>query len=121
MLNSVTATRSLYLKDMVFKNKATENELLRQSALGPKLFGGKFFEDLHSSAENLTDAKETQHLRDFKRRDLKRKADDSRGSKDSGKTSFSVPKKRNLKDYERRDKPKDSSSFRSKTQGRPGF
>ena len=42
MLNSVTATRSLYLKDMVFKNKATENELLRQSALGPKLFGGKF-------------------------------------------------------------------------------
>ena len=78
MLNSVTATRSNYLKDMVFKNKATENELLRQSALGPKLFGGKFFEDLHSSAENLTDAKETQHLRDFKRRDLKRKADDSR-------------------------------------------
>lgn len=50
MLNSVTMRKCLYLKDIAFKNKATENNLLRQSAIGPKLFGGKFFEVIHSSA-----------------------------------------------------------------------
>lgn len=93
MLNSVTMRRGLYLKDMAFKNKATENKLLRQSAIGPKLFGGKFFEVLHSSAENLRDAKETQHLRDLKHKDLKRKPDDSRSSKTSDKSGYSTPKK----------------------------
>ncbi|XP_062618133.1 uncharacterized protein LOC134279736 [Saccostrea cucullata] len=86
MLNSVTMRRGLYLKDMAFKNKATENKLLCQSAIGPKLFGGKFFEVLHSSAENLRDAKETQHLRDLKHKDLKRKPDDSRSTKTSDKS-----------------------------------
>ncbi|XP_055999313.1 uncharacterized protein LOC125658470 [Ostrea edulis] len=121
MLNSVTARRSLYLKDMAFKNKATENKLLRQSAIGPKLFGGKFFEVLHSSAENLRDAKETQHLRDLKRKDLKRKVDDSRGSKASDKTAYSIPKKRNFEGYDRQDTSKDSSSFRYKPQGKQSF
>lgn len=66
MLNSVTMRRGLYLKNMVFKNEATENKLLRQSEIGPKLFGGKFFVALYSSAENQRDAKETQHLRNLK-------------------------------------------------------
>lgn len=89
MLNCVTMRRGLYLKDMAFKNKSTVNKLLRQSAIGPKLFGGKFFEVLHSSAENLRNAKETQHLRDLKQRDLKRKSDDLRGSKASDKSTYS--------------------------------
>ena len=33
------------------------------STIGPNLFLGKYFEVLHSSAENIRDAKETQHLR----------------------------------------------------------
>jgi hypothetical protein len=32
----------------------------------PNLFGGKFFDLLHDSAENIRDAKETQHLRKIK-------------------------------------------------------
>jgi hypothetical protein len=121
MLNSVTSRRSLYLKDMAFKNKATENKLLRQSAIGPKLFGGKFFEVLHSSAENLRDAKETQHLRDSRRKDLKRKADDSRGSKSSDRSYPSSTKKKNFDSYDRNDKSKENSSFRFKPQGRQNF
>lgn len=30
--------------------------------MGPKLFGGKYFEILHDSACNIRDARETQHL-----------------------------------------------------------
>ena len=58
ILGSVSAKHSLYLKDMAFKSKATENKLLLMSALGPKFFSKKF-----SSAENLRNAKETQHVR----------------------------------------------------------
>jgi hypothetical protein len=112
MLNPVTA-RSFYLKDMAFKNKATEDKLLRQSAISPKLFGGKFFEVLHSSAENLRDAKETQHLRDSRRKDLKRKSDDSRGSKSSDRSYPSSTKKKNFESYDRNDKSKENSSFAS--------
>ena len=71
--NSVATRRSLYLRDMGFRNKATERKLLNMSTLGPNIFGGKFFEVLHGSAENLRNAKETQHIRfrnpvSFKRR-----------------------------------------------------
>ena len=80
MLNSVTARRNLYHKDIAFKNKAIKNKLFRQSAIGPKQFGGNFFFFIfylfffwHSSAENLTDVKENQNPRDLKRRDSKEK------------------------------------------------
>ena len=66
LVNAVTARRGLYLQDMMFKNKATENKLSTLSAIGPQLFMGKFFDVLHSSAENIRDAKETQHLRNLK-------------------------------------------------------
>jgi hypothetical protein len=51
---------------MSFKNKSTENKLKQLSTLGPNLFAGKFFDLLHDSAENIRDAKETQHLRKIK-------------------------------------------------------
>jgi hypothetical protein len=38
----------------------------RLSTLGPNIFAGKFFDLLHDSAENISDAKETQHLRKIK-------------------------------------------------------
>ena len=66
LVNAVTARRGLYLQDMMFKNKATENKLSTLSAIGPQLFMGKFFDVLHSCAENIRDAKETQHLRNLK-------------------------------------------------------
>ncbi|KAK6181797.1 hypothetical protein SNE40_009581 [Patella caerulea] len=62
LVNSVLARRAIYLNEFPFRNYATEDRLLDQSCLGPELFGGKFFELLHSSAENTRDAKETQHL-----------------------------------------------------------
>ena len=62
-ISTVTARRSLYLKDMDFRNRATENKLLNMSALGPNIFGGRFFDILHGSAENLRNARETQHVR----------------------------------------------------------
>ncbi|KAK3107323.1 hypothetical protein FSP39_011902 [Pinctada imbricata] len=63
LVGSVSARRAIHIDDFAFKNKATENKLLMQSTLGPKLFCGNYFDILHSSAENLRDAKETQHLR----------------------------------------------------------
>jgi hypothetical protein len=45
---------------------STENKLKQLSTLGPNLFAGKFFDLLHDSAENIRDAKETQHLRKIK-------------------------------------------------------
>ena len=63
IIGTVGARRNLYLQDMAFKNKATEQKLLNMSTVGSEIFHGKFFDTLHSSAENLRDAKETQHLR----------------------------------------------------------
>jgi ubiquitin C-terminal hydrolase len=75
-VNSVKCRRFLHIKEMSFKNKSTENKLKQLSTLGPNLFVGKFFDLLHDSAENLRDAKETQHLR-------KRKIVDKQESKPS--------------------------------------
>ena len=61
-LNSVTSRRSLKLRDLKFKHKATGNKLMRLPTLGPSIFGGKFFEVVHASAEHLRDAKETQQV-----------------------------------------------------------
>ena len=61
-LNSVTSRRSLKLRDLRFKHKATGIKLMRLPTLGPNIFGGRFFEVLHGSADNLRDAKETQQV-----------------------------------------------------------
>ena len=61
-LNSVTSRRSLKLRDLRFKHKATGNKLMRLPTLGPNIFGGKFFEVVYASAEHLRDAKETQQV-----------------------------------------------------------
>ena len=63
IVSSVAARKSLYLKDLAFKSKATENKLLNTSTMGPKIFGGKFFESVQESAQNLRDAKEIQYTR----------------------------------------------------------
>ena len=64
IVSCVASRRSLYLKEaLAFKNRATESKLLNISTIGPKIFGGKYFDILHSSAQNLKDAKETQHVR----------------------------------------------------------
>ena len=47
---------------MAFKNKATESKLQSLSTVGLELFHGKYFDVLHTSAENIRDAKETPHL-----------------------------------------------------------
>ena len=67
MVGSVSARRAIHIEDFAFKNKATENKLFVQSTFGSRLFYGKYFDILHSSAENLRDAKETQHLRTAKK------------------------------------------------------
>lgn len=90
IVTAVGARRSLYLQDMAFKNKATESKLQNLSTIGSDLFLGKYFEVLHGSAENIRDAKETQHLRgkDSDPASKKRKFDhftrsDARGSEAS--------------------------------------
>lgn len=92
MLNSVTIRRGLYLKDNKWPSriKQRKTSYCVNLQLAPNCLVGSFFEVLHSSAENLRDAKETQHLRDLKQRDLKRKSDDSRGSKASDKSTYST-------------------------------
>lgn len=62
-VNAVNSRRNAHLQEMAFKNKSTENKLRKLSTLGPKLFGGKYFDILHDSADNIRDARETQHLR----------------------------------------------------------
>ncbi len=52
IVTAVGARRSLYLQDMAFKNKATESKLQNLSTIGSDLFLGKYFDVLHSSAEN---------------------------------------------------------------------
>lgn len=67
-MGAVVACRAIHIEDLAFKNKATEKQLV-QTTLNPKLFCGKYFDILHSSAESLRDAKVTQHLRGSKQRD----------------------------------------------------
>ena len=59
---SVNAVNA-HLQEMSFKNKRTENKLSKLSTLGPKLFGGKYFDVLHDSTDNIHNARETRHLR----------------------------------------------------------
>lgn len=60
--NSVINRRKIFLKNVDFTSKATSAKLLNLPLNGAQLFGGKYFDTLHSSAENIRDAKETQNV-----------------------------------------------------------
>ena len=60
--NSVLSRRKIFLKTVDFQSKATSSKLMNLPVHGPQLFGGKYFDTLHSSAENIRDAKETQNV-----------------------------------------------------------
>ena len=62
MANAVLSRRKIFLKNVDFSSKATSSKLLNLPLTGPQLFGGKYFDVLHSSAENIRDAKETQNV-----------------------------------------------------------
>lgn len=100
LVGAVVARRAIHIEDLAFKNKATENKLLVQTTLNPKLFCGKYFDILHSSAESLRDSKVTQHLRGSKQRDgsalssaRKRKRDESVSSSEPKEQQSSFAKK----------------------------
>ena len=63
LVGAVAARRFIHIEDLAFNNNATGNKLLNF-----KLFCGKYFDILYSSAESIRDANETQHLRSSKRR-----------------------------------------------------
>ena len=60
--NSVLSRRKIFLRNVEFTSKATPSKLLNLPIAGPQLFGGKYFSTLHSSAENIRDARETQNV-----------------------------------------------------------
>ncbi|VDI11592.1 Hypothetical predicted protein [Mytilus galloprovincialis] len=62
MANSVLSRRKLFLKNVNFISKSTEKKLLKLPVFGSQLFNGKYFDTLHTSAENLRDARETQNV-----------------------------------------------------------
>ncbi|XP_052680058.1 uncharacterized protein LOC128160759 [Crassostrea angulata] len=131
LVGAVAARRAIHIEDLAFKNKATENKLLVQTTLNPKLFCGKYFDILHASAESMCDAKETQHLRGSKQRDGsalssagKRKRDDSMDTSEPKEQQSSFAKKgkfaaeKNQKTTIGRGRNFNSKgSFRSQTRG----
>ena len=136
-VGTVNSRRNLHIKEMSFKNKSTENKLKNQSTLGPNLFAGKFFELLHDSADNIRDAKETQHLRkystknmDNKKPDLKRKKDFDQNQTEKNDTGFKKPRLTSPQYHHRKNKKQttenshqksDSDSFQKKGPGQLGF
>lgn len=60
--NSVLSRRKVFLRNVNFTSKATEKKLMQLPVFGNQLFNGQYFETLHTSAENLRDAKETQNV-----------------------------------------------------------
>ena len=134
-VNSVKCRRILHIKEMSFKNKSTENKLKQLSTLCPNLFAGKFFDLLHDSAENIRDAKETQHLRKIKVVDkqeskpsnlhvgAKRKVVDGDYSVDSAKRfkSSGPHQKHKSNNQDRRGQSSVSDSFHKKGPRQLGF
>ena len=116
IVNSVSARRGLYLKDMSFKNKATESKLLHSTTIGPKLFGGKFFDVLQSSAENLRNARETQHVRSRTYENLKRSRDSSFESCYEGFPSRDFKKRKVETPFQGQKKSTTPSSFSNNQQ-----
>lgn len=132
IVTAVGARRSLYLQDMAFKNKATESKLQNLSTIGSDLFLGKYFEVLHASAENIRDAKETQHLRgkDSDPASKKRKFDhstrsDARGSEASASKvpKRTVNKGTDNRSFKKRSKyqEKTAASFKKSDSNQLGF
>lgn len=113
MANSVMTRRKLFLRNVDFISKATEQKLLNLPILGNQLFNGQYFDTLHTSAENLRDARETQnvysstshhsHDKNSKNRDdRKRKAEgtsDSRNNTKYAKTQTTPGGNSNLNLY----------------------
>ncbi|CAC5374506.1 unnamed protein product [Mytilus coruscus] len=62
MANSVLSRRKLFLKNVNFISKSTEKKLLKLPIFGSQLFNGQYFDTLHTSAENLRDARETKNV-----------------------------------------------------------
>lgn len=138
LVNSVASRRAAHVSEMLFKNKNTEDKLLALSTLGPKLFGGEFFNILHESAENIRDAKETQFLRkstyvNNKLESRKRKdppesnrnldldqSDSNKKSRYSG-DYYKNRNKKHSKINSSRDKPHNKDSFPKKGQSQLGF
>ncbi|KAK3108869.1 hypothetical protein FSP39_017603 [Pinctada imbricata] len=112
IVGSVAARRSIHIDDLSFKNKATENKLLLQPTLGNKLFCNNYFDILHSSAENLRDAKETQHL--IRQPFTKDKSSNESSNKRKHESSYS----KDQSSYKRR---KSSKTFRDSQSGRSKF
>ncbi|CAC5424497.1 unnamed protein product [Mytilus coruscus] len=62
MVNSVLSRRKRFLKNVNFISKSTEKKLLKLPFFGSQLFNGQYFDTLHTSAETLRDARETQNV-----------------------------------------------------------
>jgi hypothetical protein len=62
MANSFLCRPKVFLKNVDFSSKATEKKLLQLPIFGGQLFNGQYFDSLHTSAENLRDARETQNM-----------------------------------------------------------
>jgi len=90
-VKAVVSRRNLHLQEMAFKNKSTEEKLRSISTIGSSLFGGEYFDLLHDSAENIRDARKTQHLR------KSFKPNENRASQQEGKsvTKRKLPKEQN--------------------------
>ncbi|CAG2257833.1 unnamed protein product [Mytilus edulis] len=61
-IEGLLSKRKLFLKNVNFISKSTEKKLLKLPVFGSQLFNGKYFDTLHTSAENLRDARETQNV-----------------------------------------------------------
>jgi hypothetical protein len=93
MANSVLCRWKVFLKNVDFSSKATEKKLLQLPIFGGQLFNGQAFDSLHTSAENLRDAREIQNVyttssrggfdKNYKRRDDKNAMDTNRKRKSS--------------------------------------
>jgi hypothetical protein len=90
-VKAMVSRRKLHLQEMAFKNRSTEEKLGYISTIGSSLFGGQYFDLLHDSAENIRDARETQHLR------KSFKPNENRSSQQEGKsvTKRKLPKEQN--------------------------
>ena len=99
---------------MQFKNKFTESKLLNISALGPNLFGNRFFEILHGSAENMRSARETQFVR-FKN-PVKRTHEESTGVRADYYPSSKRPRTNMTESFRtRKDSKFNSQKFRQES------
>lgn len=98
MANSVMCRRKVFLRNVDFISKATEQKLLRLPMLGNQLFNGQYFNTLHTSAENLRDARETQNVysntsfdKSYKNKDDRKRKIDSLEQHSASKYAKTTP------------------------------